>query len=164
MGEKHSQALEWGSVVFGLSEQRTLRQSLPVASSDHPARTTEPKRPREEREESRDESRAKPARTSRCNVLRFTRNYRQNTSGVCFHLCIILEWVIYIDRRRRFSGSVVAQSRQTLLYHLFYSKLGYNLQNKHKRLKTSNWNHKVIRKLFTEVINQVKSRVSAYIQ
>ena len=55
---------------------------------------------------------------------------------------------------------------QTFLYHLFFfffSKQDLHLQTEaqavYKTTWTSDWDNKPIKKLFTEVINQVRSRV-----
>ena len=55
--------------------------------------------------------------------------------------------------------------KHTLVYLLFDSKWDHNLENQHhavvkkkKKVETNDWDHKLIRKLFTEVINQVRSK------
>lgn len=54
--------------------------------------------------------------------------------------------------------------KHTELYRLLYSKMGVNFNKINntlywRRLATTDWDHELIRKIFTEVINEIKSRV-----
>lgn len=61
----------------------------------------------------------------------------------------------------RLDGPAVNQAVSTLrcFFILFYSKWDQNLQNA-ARLETSDWDHKLLRKMFTDVINQLRVHFS----